>query len=131
MSTAPEISRLKQLIHRNARIHRSTNDECEALSTERDTEAALLEYCSRQDYTPDNLPRKYWFWPEDDPEDTLFEYGLITLSAIAVNETEIAQLLYLYYSSFWPDFISKGFDDWLDEIKETVHRRPEELLIWI
>lgn len=74
-------------------------------SIENDVQHLILDYCEKRKYTSQGLSIGKLKALYEEDEDELFPYDswLEVIEQIALNKDDVAELLWFYHHTFWPE----------------------------
>ena len=114
------IAKIKELAAQHHAIDEVGLDELkEAEQIECEAEQVIIDYCARQNYLINGFPTEK-LAIADDLEDDYFsrERYQLYLDCLLVEKEDVADLMWSYTSSFWPDYF-----DSKEEYIETIHHQ--------
>jgi len=117
--TAEEV---KERIAALQQKHDATSDDLSDLSEaemyEVEAEELIVAYCEERGYLVNGFPTEKRNLDDEEYDEEYFstERFRLYLDTLAVEKEDVADILYYYHSSFWPDFYETK-QDFLDQIK--------------
>lgn len=105
-----KIERIKKEILKLAKMHAETTDDLDGLKDaeicEEEAENIIVKYCIEKGYLVNGFPTEKTKFEDEEEEEEYFcqERYRLYLDTLCIQKDDVAELMWFYNNSFWPDF---------------------------